>query len=93
MINDKSAFEIRLIGTTSLNIKRHSSFYKSLQNIKTLDWSKLKPFADDKLNDHFSLGKSKRRRWKKMVASIFSFSHDVFRRLLPRGRYLKPVIV
>ena len=58
-----------------------SKRFNSLPNDKILDWSKFKAFADDKINVteklNFVLGR---------VESIFSFSHDVFKRLFIQGR-------
>ena len=60
----------------------------SLPNDKISDWSKLKAFADDKLDVvkvmislfdrvEFTVGKG-----ENLVTSIFSFSHSVFQSLL-----------
>ena len=54
-----------------------------------LDWSKLKAFADDKINVtkkfNFVLGRVENiveKKKKMLVTSIFSFSHNVFKSLL-----------
>ena len=60
----------------------------SLPNNKFIDWSKLKAFADGKLNLadklKFVLGRAENILGKKkiLVTSIFSFSQNVFKRLL-----------
>ena len=78
---------------TQYNLISHteSIYGNSLPNKKFLAWSSLKVFADDKLNviktmfafntveNIVSKGKNAG------VTSIFSFSHKVFKRLLPKG--------
>ena len=60
----------------------------SLPNNKFIDWSKLKAFADGKLNLadklKFVLGRAENILGKKkiLVTSIFYFSQNVFKRLL-----------
>ena len=60
----------------------------ALPNDKYLDWSKLTAFADEKFNlaeiFKFILEKVKTLLEKKkmLVTSIFSFSHNVFKRLV-----------
>ena len=57
-----------------------------------MDWSKLKAFADDKSNLNeklkFVLGRVETmlEKEKMLVTSIFSFSNNVFKRLLFEGR-------
>ena len=62
-----------------------------MTNDKILDWSKLRAFADDKLNVT-KFRKSFWKGWKTLletekllvtVPSIFSFSHNVFKSCLP----------
>ena len=72
-------------------------WFNSLPNNKTLHWSKLKAFADDKINVNenlkFGLGKVENifflkfvvKRKKMLVTSIFSFSQNVFKSLLLQG--------
>ena len=67
--------------------------FNSLPSDKILDWSKLKTFADNKINVteklKFHLGRVENivRKGKKMhVTSIFSFSLNFFKRLLSQGR-------
>ena len=61
----------------------HMAFSNSLPNDKIIDWSKLKVFADDKLNlAKRMIGLKKLLEKEKMlVTSIFSFSLNVFKRL------------
>ena len=60
----------------------------SLPNDKILDWSNLKGLADDKIkvnqNLEFDQEKEENIVGKGENASIFSFSHNVFRRLFFR---------
>ena len=58
-----------------------------LPNDKILDWSKLETFADDKVNvtEKLKLILGRVEREKMLVTSIFSFSHNVFKRLLIQG--------
>ena len=65
----------------------------SLSNDKILEVTKFKAFADDKLNvpkmiiSVFGKLENIEGKGKKMlVTSIFSFSHNVFKRLLSWGR-------
>ena len=55
----------------------------SLPNDKILDWSKLKAFADDKLNvnEKFKFG------LERVETSIFSFSYNVFKSHLFQGHW------
>ena len=69
------------------------NIFNSFPHNKILDLSKFKAFADDKINVtkkmKFVLGRVK-TLWEKekmLVASIFSFSLNVFKRLLSLGRY------
>ena len=66
----------------------------TLPNDKILDWSKLKSFADDKINVteqlKFVLGRVENILWgkdKNAGNSIFSFSYHVFKRFLFQGRW------
>ena len=66
----------------------------TLPNDKILRCSKLKAFADNKTNVNkklkFGLGRMEKhckKRKKILVTSIFSFSYNVFKRLLPQGHY------
>ena len=62
-------------------------FNASLNN-KFLDWSKLKAFADDKINVAQMAIFIFETLWeseKMLVTSIFSFSHNVFENLLFPG--------
>ena len=66
----------------------------SLPNDKILDWSKLKAFADDKINvikklksDIRWVANSVGKGQNAQVSSIFFFSHNVFKRLLSLGHY------
>ena len=66
--------------------------FNSLPNEKILDWSKLKAFADDKINVtekwKFVLGRVENIVEKGENAGCqhyFSFSHNVFKRLLKLG--------
>ena len=67
------------------------SFLNSLPNNKVLDWSKLKALADDKINVteklNFVLGKVENivGKGENAGTSIFSFSYNVFKRLLIQG--------
>ena len=64
---------------------------KYLLNGKTLDWSKFKVFAEDKLNvARIMISVSDRvenivGKGEMLVTSTFSFSHNVFKRLLSKG--------
>ena len=71
--------------------KKVSETFNFFPNDKILDWSKLKAFADDKLNvakmTNSPLIKQK-TLWvkeKMLVTSTFSFSHNVFKILLSQG--------
>ena len=65
-----------------------SKIFNSLSNDKMLAWSKLKAFADDKINGtgkpNLSFGwvENLAGKGKMLITSIFSFSYDVFKRLL-----------
>ena len=71
----------------SLQLRGHYPL-NSLSNDKILEWSKLKAFAEDKINVNEKLKFGLRRiktLWEKekmLVTSIFSFSHNAFKRLL-----------
>ena len=61
--------------------------FNSLPNDKILDLSELKAFADERINVvkkiKICLRKGRKTWWKKekmLVTSIFSFSHNVFKR-------------
>ena len=63
-----------------------------LPNDKSLAWSKLKAFANDKFDvvkmriSHFDI--VEKTRWEKekmLVISILSFSYSIFQSLLPLG--------
>ena len=61
----------------------------SLPNHNILELSRLKGFADDKINviqkTEICLGKGTEQLWEKekmLVTSIFSFSHNVLKRFL-----------
>ena len=59
-----------------------------LQKVKFLDWSKLKAFADDKISAEIFFGMGQKhcgKREKMLVTSIFSFFHNVFKRLPFQG--------
>ena len=69
--------------------------FNSIPYKKILDWSKMKAFADSKINvtekKKFVLGsvetieekeKNKKKEKKMLVTSIFSFSHNVLKRFL-----------
>ena len=62
--------------------------FNSLPNDKILDWSKLKAFADDKINVAnmmifvFDRVKTLWEKEKMLVTSIFSFSLNVFKKLM-----------
>ena len=69
----------------------------SLANNRILDWSKLKAFADDKINVNENLkvglervenieGKGENAGNQQFLTSIFSSSHNVFKRLPPPSR-------
>ena len=67
--------------------------YNFLPNDKILDWTKLKAFAEDKLDitkimnsvcDRVENIEGKKE--KMLVTSIFSFFHNVFKRNLPQSR-------
>ena len=65
----------------------------SLLNDKFVDLSKLKAFADKKINVtqklKISLGRGEKTLWEKekmLGTSIFSFSHNVFKSFPPQGR-------
>ena len=62
----------------------------TLYHDKFLDWSKLKAFADDKINvtekQKFFMQSIENIVGKGLVTSIFSFSHNVFERFLSHGR-------
>ena len=67
--------------------------FNSLPNDIFLGCSKLKAFADDKINVNEKIeicfGKDRKTLWEKekmLVTSIFSFSHNVFKRVLFQGR-------
>ena len=67
---------------------RHLTIIPSLNN-KILDWSKFKAFADDKCNlenkkiySFWDCLKRLREKKKMLVTSIFSFSHNVSKKLL-----------
>ena len=68
----------------------HFLCINSLPNNKTLDVPKLKALVDDKLNVtenlKFALGGVENIVGKGENAGIFSFSHNVFKRLLFQGR-------
>ena len=81
---EKSDFEI-------MRINYNFKSFNSLLNDKNSDWSKLKVFAENKINVTEKLkfvsgtvenivGKE-----KMLVTSIFSFSHNVFKRLFIQG--------
>ena len=63
-----------------------------LPDNKILDWSKLKAFADDKLNvtkiiiSVFDRVENIVGKGEIACTSNFSFSHNVFKRLLSQGR-------
>ena len=63
----------------------------TLPNDKILDWTKLKPFEDVKINDSkikICFGKGRKNFGKKeeiLVTSIFSSSYNVFKNLLFPG--------
>ena len=70
-----------------------SASVNSLPNNKFSDFSKLKAFADDKVNVGEKKSNLIGKVWKTLlekekmlVTSIFSFSHNVFKRLLSQGR-------
>ena len=66
---------------------------KSLPNDKILAHSKLKALADNKINVtqkfQFVLGRVENilGKGKMLVTSIFSFSQNLFKSLLPQGQY------
>ena len=73
--------------------------FNSLPNDKILDWSKLRAFADDKINVteklKFGLGMVENivgKRRKCCLPAFCPFPHNVFKRLLIQGR-LKVMIV
>ena len=73
--------------------------FNSLPNDKLLDWSKFKEFSDDKINVNrklkFGMGRIENivgKKEKMLVASIFSFSDNVFKEASFMGS-LKVVIV
>ena len=75
-----------------LTFSEFNSSINPLPNDNFLDVTKLKAFADDKLNaakrSFFSLIEQK-TLWEKekmLVTSIFSFSHSVFKSFLLSGR-------
>ena len=80
----------RLVKSRTITIQ---STVNSLPNNKILDWAKLKAFADNKINVNekkfkFVLG-GVETLWEKekmLGISIFSFSHNVFKRPLIQGR-------
>ena len=67
-------------------------YFNPLPNDKILDWSKLKAFADDKMNLAEKLKLLPGRvenivgKGENADTSIFSFSHNVFKSFLFRGR-------
>ena len=67
--------------------------YQLFTKRQLLAWSKLKAFADEKINVTekmeilYRMRKKRLREKEKMlVTSIFSFSHNVFKRLLSQRR-------
>ena len=72
--------------------ERYFFFFNSLPNSRIFDWSKLKGFADNKSNMAqviailFDRVENIVGKEKMLVTSIFSFSHNVFKKLLPQGR-------
>ena len=70
--------------------QQNQSWSYSLPNGKISDWSKLKAFAEDKINVTEKLKVVLRRvenivgKGENAVTSIFSFFHNVFKRLLLR---------
>ena len=70
----------------------HINRINSLQNDNILGWTKLKAFANDKLNIAEMiislLGRIENivGKGENVIASIFSFSNNVSERHLPQGR-------
>ena len=59
-----------------------------LQKDKVVEWSKLKPFADNKILNRNSFWDRKETLWEKekmLVTSIFSFFQNVFKKFLFQG--------
>ena len=84
------AFFFRVVKTRDCNVNRQMP--SLLPNNITLDWSKLKALADDMLNVTEILKFDLERvenivgKEKMLVASIFSFPHNVFKWHLFQGR-------
>ena len=63
------------------------SLFNSLSNDKILDWPKLKAFADDKMNLNEQLKFGFRKVENIVGNGENAGSHNVFKRLLPQGRW------
>ena len=80
----QSCYELEWLGKFR-NSRAKSSNLNPFPNTKILDRSKLKAFADHKIymteKLELNKGRKQREKGKMLVTSIFSFSHNFFKRL------------
>ena len=88
----KGSFSFKaLFGATWVTLYELKLLFNSLPNNIFLDWSKLKAFADDKMKVTKKMKfvskwwKILRKKEKMLVTSIFSFSHNIFKKLHFQG--------